>query len=148
MGEALGAELQALMENQATASQQHQGRELLALQEGVPDRIASQERAISTIGAGLEVVHQRAETQAQEFGRLQATVQGDWHQAEQWINAEMDRRLEAVGKRLKETEAHFTAANQRLEDEAKLVGAIDGQRFSRTQEDVAKISKRLAILET
>ena len=75
-------------------------------------------------------------------------MQGDWHQVEQWINAEMDQRLEAVGKRLKETEAHFTMANQQLEDEAKLAGEINGQRFSRTQEDVAKVSKRLATLET
>ena len=74
-------------------------------------------------------------------------MQGDWRQAEQWINAEMDRRMEAVRKRLTETEAHFSATNQRLEDEAKLAGAIDGERFARTQEDVAKVSDRLAELE-
>ena len=132
MGEVLGVKLLAFIENQATASQQNQGRELLALQEGVADRIALQERAISMIDAGLEVVHQRAETQAHEFGRLQVAVQGDWHQAEQWINAEMDQRLEAVGKRLKETKVRFIAANQRLENEAKLGGKIDGQRFLKT----------------
>ena len=95
-------------------------------------RIALQEGAILAIGAGLEVVRHRAETQAQEFGRLQVAVQGNWQQAEQWIKAEMDRRMEAIRKRLTESEAHFSATNQRLEDEAKLAGAIDGERFART----------------
>ena len=70
MGEALGAELRAFMENQAAASQQHRGQDMLALQEGLAGRIASQEGAISAIGAGLEAVHQRAENQAHDFWRL------------------------------------------------------------------------------
>ena len=59
MGEAVEEQLLAAS-NQAAALQQHQGRELQALQEGVHGRLATQEGAISVIGAGLEGVRQRA----------------------------------------------------------------------------------------
>ena len=77
MGEFLGQQLEAAS-NQAAAQQLQQASELQALQHGMAGRLASQEGAISAIGAGLEGVRLRAEMHAMELGRMQAAVQGSW----------------------------------------------------------------------
>ena len=61
---------------------------------------------------------------------------------------EMDGRMELMGERLAETDAHFLEANQRLAIEAELASEMERQRFARTQEDVVEVRERLAALET
>ena len=53
-----------------------------------------------------------------------------------------------MGKKLEERDAQFSEANQRLADEAELAGALEGERFARTHEEVAEVRDRLVALET
>ena len=61
---------------------------------------------------------------------------------------EMDNRMELMGERIAESEAQFSEASQRLAIEAESAGEVERQRFARTQDVVAEVRERLAVLET
>ena len=147
MAETLGQQLEAAV-NQAAPTQLQQGHELQALQQGVEGRMEAQEGAISAHGVELQNVRERAEMQTTEAERSQAAVQEDWLRTEEGIGKEMAGRMELMGEKIAESEAQFSEANQRPANGVELVGAVDHQRFARTQEDVAEVRDRLAVLET